>query len=76
MITDKEFSFLEKKFFKENIVDCDFLIKDLIKILNKTGFKIIDRVKFNNPTKKIGIRPFLRLFTNRYYLVYAEKIKQ
>jgi dTDP-glucose pyrophosphorylase len=41
VITDKEFSFLEKKFFKENIVDCDFLIKDLIKILNKTGFKII-----------------------------------
>jgi len=38
---DKEVFFLEKKFFKENIVDYHFLIKDLIKILNKTGFKII-----------------------------------
>jgi hypothetical protein len=44
-------------------------------LLEKTGFKILDSVKFNNPTKKIGIRPLLRLFTNRYYLVYAEKIK-
>lgn len=45
-------------------------------LLEKTGFKIIDSVKFNNPTKKIGIRPLLRLITNRYYLVYAERIKK
>lgn len=38
---DKKVFFLEKKLFKQSIVDCDFLIKDLIKILNKTGFKII-----------------------------------
>jgi hypothetical protein len=44
-------------------------------LLEKTGFKIIDSVKFNNPTKKIGIRPLLRLFTNRYYLIYAERVK-
>ena len=44
-------------------------------LLEKTGFKIIDSIKFNNPTKKIGIRPLLRLFTNRYYLVYAERVK-
>ena len=33
----------------------------------------MDSQKFTNPVKKIGVRPFLRLFTPRYYLVYAEK---
>ncbi len=42
-------------------------------LLEKTGWKIIDSKKFTNPIKKIGIRPFFRLFTPRYYLVYAEK---
>ena len=42
-------------------------------LLEKTGFKIIDSVKFTHPVKKIGIRPFLRWFTSRYYLVYAER---
>lgn len=40
-------------------------------LLEKTGFKIVDSVKFTHPTKKIGFRPLLRYFTNRYYLVYA-----
>ncbi|GAB1857503.1 hypothetical protein MHTCC0001_23390 [Flavobacteriaceae bacterium MHTCC 0001] len=40
-------------------------------LLEKTGWKIIDRQKWTNPTKKIGIRPFLRWFTPRYYIVYA-----
>lgn len=40
-------------------------------LLEKTGFKIVDRVKFTHPVKKIGFRPLLRYFTNRYYLVYA-----
>lgn len=43
-------------------------------LLEKTGWKIIDSKKWTNPVKKIGIRPFLRLFTNRYYIVYAEKV--
>lgn len=42
-------------------------------LLEKTGWKIIDRQKWTNPVKKIGIRPLLRYFTNRYYIVYAEK---
>ena len=42
-------------------------------LLEKTGFKIIDRVKFTHPVKKIGFRPLLRFFTPRYYLVYAER---
>jgi len=43
-------------------------------LLNKAGWKIIDYKKFTNPVKKIGIRPFFRLITPRYYLVYVEKI--
>jgi hypothetical protein len=43
--------------------------------LEKSGWKIIDRQKWTNPVNKIGIRPILRRFTNRYYIVYAERIK-
>ena len=43
-------------------------------LLEKTGWKIIDRQKFTHPVKKFGIRPILRYFTPRYYMVYAEKI--
>lgn len=42
-------------------------------LLEKTGWKIIDSKKWTNPVKKVGIRPILRYFTNRYYIVYAEK---
>ena len=43
-------------------------------LLEKAGWKIIDRQKWTNPTRKIGIRPILRFFTPRYYIVYAEKM--
>lgn len=43
-------------------------------LLEKTGWKIIDRAKWANPVKKIGIRPLLRTFTPRYYIVYAERL--
>ncbi|WP_370391837.1 methyltransferase [uncultured Winogradskyella sp.] len=42
-------------------------------LLEKTGWEIKARQKWTNPVNKIGIRPFLRLFTNRYYIIYAEK---
>ena len=45
-------------------------------LLEKTGWKIIDRKKWTNPTKKLGIRPILRWFTPRYYIVYAERISK
>ncbi len=44
-------------------------------LLEKAGWKIIASEKWTNPTKKIGIRPILRWFIPRYYIVYAEKIK-
>lgn len=43
-------------------------------LLEKSGWKILRREKFTNPVKKLGIRPFLRLITPRYYLIYAERI--
>lgn len=43
-------------------------------LLEKTGWKIIAKDKWTNPTSKIGIRPILRWFTPRYYIVYAERI--
>ena len=42
-------------------------------LLEKAGWEIKDTAKWTNPVKKIGIRPLLRNFTPRYYIVYAEK---
>ncbi len=43
-------------------------------LLEKAGWRILKRKKFTNPVRRLGIRPLLRLFTPRYYLVYAERI--
>ncbi len=42
-------------------------------LLEKAGWEIKDSAKWTNPVKKIGLRPILRSFTPRYYIVYAEK---
>ena len=42
-------------------------------LLEKSGWEVKDRRKFTNPVNKIGIRPLLRRFTPRYYIVYAVK---
>lgn len=44
-------------------------------LLKKAGWTIKARGKWTNPTKKLGIRPILRWFTPRYYIVYAERTK-
>ena len=53
----------------------EFEIKQFNFLLEKTGWKIIDSESWR-PYKKIGfgIRPFLRMITNRYYIVYCERI--
>ncbi|HUH46268.1 MAG TPA: hypothetical protein VLZ54_03875 [Arenibacter sp.] len=43
-------------------------------LLEKAGWEVKDREKWTNPVKKIGIRPLLRSFTPRYYIIYAERI--
>ena len=42
-------------------------------LLEKAGWKVIKRDKWTNPVKKVGIRPVLRYFTPRYYIVHAVK---
>ncbi|MEC8323299.1 MAG: methyltransferase [Bacteroidota bacterium] len=43
-------------------------------LLEKAGWTIKARKKWTNPIKKVGLRPILRLFTPRYYIVYAERV--
>lgn len=43
-------------------------------LLEKTGWTLKDSAKWTNPVKKLGIRPILRQFTDRYYIVYAERV--
>ena len=58
---DKHYHEFEKKQF-------DFL-------LEKTGWKLKDSQLWTSPDpNKIGIRPLLRHFTPRYYIVYCERI--
>ena len=42
-------------------------------LLEKTGWNIKSRKKWTNPVNQLGVRPLLRQFTNRYYIVYAER---
>lgn len=42
-------------------------------LLDKAGWRIKERHQWTHPVKKIGIRPILRTFTPRYYIVYAER---
>jgi len=42
-------------------------------LLDKAGWEIMDSKQFTHPVKKVGLRPILRLFTPRYYLVYCKR---
>lgn len=44
-------------------------------LLEKAGWEIKARKKWAHPVGKIGFRPLLRIFTPRYYAVYAERNK-
>lgn len=44
-------------------------------LLEKAGWQVKASEKWKSPTGKIGIRPFLRKITPRYYIVYAERVK-
>lgn len=44
-------------------------------LLEKAGWEIVRREKWTSPTKINGIRPVLRLFTPRYYIVEAVRKK-
>lgn len=40
-------------------------------LLDEAGWKIIRKQKWNSPINQLGIRPLLRVFTPRYYIVEA-----
>ena len=42
-------------------------------LLEKSGWRVKKKEFWKNPSFKLGLRPLLRNFTNRYYAVYAEK---
>ena len=44
-------------------------------LLEKAGWKVMASEKWTAPISPIGIRPLLRKFTPRYYIVYAERAK-
>lgn len=44
-------------------------------LLEKAGWEIVRKEKWTSPTKINGIRPILRLFTPRYYIVEARRKK-
>jgi hypothetical protein len=45
-------------------------------LLEKAGWKIVRREKWTSPVLTPGIRPILRLFTPRYYIVEAHRVKR
>ncbi|MAZ58686.1 MAG: methyltransferase [Flavobacteriales bacterium] len=52
----------------------EFEVKQFDFLLQQTGWKIIDSEKWIPKGKiQFGIRPFLRMVTPRYYIVYCEK---
>jgi len=42
-------------------------------LLDKSGWNIIQSEKWTSPVRKLGIRPILRHFTPRYFIVEAER---
>lgn len=42
-------------------------------LLEKAGWEIQETKKWTHSVKKIGVRPLLRMFTPRYYIVYATR---
>jgi hypothetical protein len=42
-------------------------------LLEKAGWKIVRREKWTSPTGLLGVRPILRRFTPRYYIVEAKR---
>ncbi len=44
-------------------------------LLEKAGWEILDSEQWTSPVKKLGIRPILRRFVPRYYIVYCKRKK-
>ncbi|RLD89414.1 MAG: methyltransferase [Bacteroidetes bacterium] len=51
----------------------EFEPKQFDLLLNKAGWRIIKSEKWVSKTSQIGVRPLLRRFVPRYYIVYCER---
>ena len=51
----------------------EFEPKQLEMLLEKSGWKIVDSEKWASRLSKLGIRPLLRRFVPRYYILYCER---
>ncbi|PLX18231.1 MAG: methyltransferase, partial [Marinilabiliales bacterium] len=51
----------------------EFEVKQFNMLLNKSGWEIKKSEKWISSDKIWGIRPILRFFTPRYYIVYCER---
>ena len=61
----------------EEVWDChyhEFHKRQFDMLLDRTGWEIVDRLSWpHHAGGKIGFRPFLRRFVDRYYLVYCRR---
>ncbi len=53
----------------------EFEPKQLHMLLNKAGWKVVKEEKWTSHSFQLGIRPILRMFVPRHYIVYCERIK-
>jgi len=51
----------------------EFEVRQFDMLLEKAGWKIKRKEKWKNPSYKIGVRPLLRHFVNRYYIVFCTR---
>ncbi|TNE55989.1 MAG: methyltransferase [Bacteroidetes bacterium] len=53
----------------------EFEPKQFDMLLEKSGWTILDREQWTSHSNGLGIRPILRRFTPRYYIVYCQRSK-
>ena len=51
----------------------EFEAKQFDFLLDKAGWEIKDSAKWTAPTHRVGLRPILRRFVPRHYIVYCER---
>lgn len=51
----------------------EFEPRQLHMLLNKAGWKVIKEEKWTSHSFQLGIRPILRMFVPRHYIVYCER---
>lgn len=51
----------------------EFEPRQLHMLLNKAGWKVVKEEKWTSHSFQLGIRPILRMFVPRHYIVYCER---